>query len=588
MKPGMAARRRSLSGRVWRYRPADEQRISEIARAADVSDGLARLLAGRGIAPDQASAWLDADLRADPPDASGLVDLERAAEILANAVQRGERIGVLGDYDVDGLSSTAQLIRYLRGMDSLPAVHIPDRHTEGYGPTRAGIDRLRGAGAQVVVTVDCGTTAFEPLRYAAECGLRTIVVDHHATEAELPPAVALVNPHRSDDRSGLGALASSGLAWLLIRTLDGELRCRQHAKLASAPRPDSLLDLAALGTVCDLAPLVGVNRRLVRQGLAVLEEGGNPGLRAIAAIAGLEEAPQAWHFGFVYGPRINAAGRIGDAALALRILSTDDALEAGQVAKELERMNRQRQSLEAQVHDDALAQAAAMAEDGQPVLVVVGDGWHIGVIGIVASRLVNRFQRPAVVCSRDGNLLRGSARSLGDIDIGTPVIRARQAGLLVAGGGHRMAAGFTGTHERVRDLTRFLNAEVSGALPAGGIEAELLLDGVLAVSGANVELGTELERAGPFGAGNPRPCFAFRRVFPVHARVVGSGHVSCLLADETRGRVKAIAFRSEGTAAGNALLRGRPIDVAGQVQFSTWRGRERAEVHIQDVAESAA
>ena len=583
MNAGPATPGRSLSGRIWRYRAADEQAVAAVVRATGASDGMARLLVGRGIAPDEANSWLRPAGMPHPPDVSSVLDLDRAAVLLADAVTRRRRVGILGDYDADGTASTAQLVRYLRAAGVTTITHIPDRVAEGYGPSVAAIDRFRVARAELVVTVDCGITAFAPLRHAAEHRIPVIVVDHHVAEGELPPAAAIVNPNRGDDTSGLGMLTSSGLTWLLIDRLHRELG-RRGVRDGLLPEPESFLDLAALGTVCDLAPLTGANRDLVRRGIEVLAQGGNPGLRAIAAAARLEEPPQASHFSFVYGPRINAAGRVGDPALGLRVLETDDPEEAVRVAGLLEDLNRQRRSLEAQAYAEAVTQAEARGADAGPAVIVVGEGWHPGVIGIVASRLVNRFRRPAVVCVRDRDQLRGSARSLADIDIGTPVIRARRAGLLEKGGGHPMAAGFTGSCSRIGELVTFLKDELAQARRPDSDESALLLDGVLAVSGANVALGTELERAGPFGVGNPWPCFTFPRVFPVQARIVGTGHVSCLLADETRGRVKAIAFRTEGTPVGNALLRGRPLDVAGQVQVSTWRGQRRAEVHIQDVA----
>lgn len=583
MNAGSATPGRSLSGRIWRYRAADERAVAAVVRATGASDGLARLLVARGITPDEANTWLRPVGMPRVPGMSSVLDLDRAVALLADAVTQRRRIGILGDYDVDGAASTAQLVRYLRAAGVTTITHVPDRIAEGYGPSTAAIDRFLAARTELVVTVDCGITAFASLRYAAEHRIPVIVVDHHVAEAELPAAAAIVNPNRGGDTSGLGMLTSSGLTWLLVSRLHRELD-RRGVRDGLLPAPESLLDLAALGTVCDLAPMTGANRDLVRRGIEILARGGNPGLRAIAATARLEEPPQASHFSFVYGPRINAAGRVGDPALGLRILETDDSEEADHVAGLLEGLNRRRQSLEAQAYDEAVTQAEALDADAGPAVIVVGEGWHPGVIGIVASRLVNRFRQPAVVCVRERDQLRGSARSLADIDIGTPVIRARRAGLLEKGGGHPMAAGFTGSSSRAGELAAFLQDELAQARQPDSDEGALLLDGILAVSGANVALGTELERAGPFGVGNPWPCFTFPRVFPVQARIVGSGHVSCLLADETRGRVKAIAFRSEGTPVGNALLGGRPLDVAGQVQISTWRGQRRAEVHIQDVA----
>ncbi len=584
MSAAAAICRRSLSGRAWQVRTADETAVERMVRAAGISEGLARLLVGRGVRPEEAGTWLDPVDRQRLPNGEAILDLDRAAGLLADAVVRKEKVGILGDYDVDGAASAAQLVRYLRAAGVPSAVHVPDRFAEGYGPNLAAIRRLREEGISLLLTVDCGTTAFEPLRAAARMGLPVIVVDHHVAERELPVAAAVVNPNRVDDPSGLGALASSGLTWLLIGAVERELDRRGHDPAGRLRDPRSLLDLAALGTVCDMAPLKGINRSLVRHGLRVAARGTNPGLRAIAAAAGSKEAPQASDFGFVFGPRINAAGRVGDSRLGFRILATDDPGEADRTAGQLEHLNRQRKSLEAQVYAEALAQAEAAGGAAAAVVMVSGAGWHVGVTGIVASRLVDRFQRPAVVCVRDGDVLRGSARSLGGIDIGGPVIRARQERLLTAGGGHRMAAGFSGPADRMEALAGFLDTAVRAQSSAAS-PAPLMLDGVLAVSGANVALGKELERAGPFGVGNPSPCYAFHRVFPVHPRPVGGDHVTCLLADETRGRVKGIAFRSMGTPIGDALLRGQPVDLAGELQVSTWRGHTRAEVRIRDVAE---
>ncbi len=582
MSAGTAVRHHSLSGRAWQFRRASEAAVEAVVRTTGVSDGLARLVVGRGIRPEEAGAWLDPEGGPGLPDGSAILDLDRAAILLADAVVRNQKVGILGDYDVDGAASAAQLVRFLRAAGGASVVHIPDRITEGYGPGLSAIARLQREGVRLLVTVDCGTTAFEALRFSAAQGLSVIVVDHHVAEAELPTAAAIVNPNRHDDPSRLGTLASSALTWLLIRAAGQELHRRGHAPGAQLQDADSLLDLAALGTVCDLVPLDGVNRTLVRRGLRVAARGTNPGLRAIAAEAGLQEAPQVGDFGFVYGPRINAAGRVGDSRLGFRILATDNPDEASRTAARLEILNQQRKSLETQVCTEALAQAEAAGGASCPVVVVAGSAWHVGVIGIVASRLVDRFRRPAVVCAREGDGFRGSARSLDGIDIGGPVIRARKAGLLTAGGGHRMAAGFTGRADRIAAFAAFLDAAVR-AQSSGEGGARLMLDGVLAVSGATAAFGTELERAGPFGVGNPWPCYAFHRVFPVHPRVVGAEHVTCLLADETRGRVKAIAFRCVGTSVGSALLRGRPVDVAGEIRVSMWRGRPRAEVRVLDV-----
>lgn len=577
----------SLTGRYWRYRDADDRQVARLVQMSGLPEVLARVVVGRGIDPDEAEAWLDPRLDRDLPDPASLAGMEEAAGRFADAVAAGRRIAVFGDYDVDGSTSAALLARYLAEVAEPPLVRIPDRLKDGYGPTPAAMEKFREEGAELVVTVDCGTTAHDAFARARELGLDAVILDHHVPEERLPEA-ALVNPFRPDDTSELGMLAAVGITFLFVGAVHRLLRARGWFEERPEPDLRQWLDMVALGTVCDMAPLTGPNRVIVRRGLQVMALRENPGLRALADVARIQDPPDVFHAGFVFGPRINAAGRVGESRLGLDLLVTEDEDEAERIALQLDALNRERQEVEAGILDEAAPQAKELADAGAPVLVVVGDGWHPGVAGIVASRLVERFHRPSVVIGRDGTEARGSARSVSRFDIGGLVLRARDEGLLHHGGGHRMAAGLALDAARLDELTAFLVRE-GGRLAGDEVfRPSLAIDGVLAASGVTVDLGLEIARAGPFGIGNPTPRFAFPGVRPVYAQTVGMGHVRCVLADETRGRVKGIAFRAADTPLGDALLRGDPLDVAGRLRVSMWNDRDRAEVHIDDAIDPAA
>jgi single-stranded-DNA-specific exonuclease len=554
-----------------------------IAQAIGIPEPIARVLAGRGVEVGDAERFLNPKLRDLLPDPSTLRDVDAAAARIADAIAAGEAIAIFGDYDVDGATSSALLSDLLGELGARVRVYIPDRMKEGYGPNAPALLRLAAEGARVVVTVDCGTLAFAPLTAAREAGLDVIVVDHHLAEPRLPAAFAVVNPNRLDEPPGHGHLAAVGVAFILAVAIVRELRRRGFFK--ERPEPDLMrrLDLVALGTVCDVVPLRGLNRAFVRQGLSVMARRERPGLSALCDAGGLSEAPGAYHLGFVLGPRVNAGGRVGESDLGVRLLTTVDPIEARQLAQRLDALNRERQAIEQAV----LAQAMRQIEDaGGPGAFVVAaeEGWHPGVIGIVAARVAERFHVPSCIIALDGGRGRGSGRSAGSFDLGAAVIAARLEGLLIDGGGHKQAAGFSVERERLPALRDFLRARAA-AFKSPSSRA-LALDAALGARGANWDLAQMLEQAGPYGAGHPSPCFALADMRVVQADIVGEKHIRCVLADTLGARVRAIAFRAVESAMAPLLLdrAGPPIHVAGALRSETWNGTRRVQFEIRDAA----
>lgn len=584
----------SFTGRRWVWRRGSrldvgllERTAAAIAQVHGVPDIAARLLAARGLDAETARPFLAPRLREQLPDPSTFADMDAAADRIASAVRRGARIAIFGDYDVDGATASAVLFRHLTAAGAPVTVYIPDRLAEGYGPNAPALRRLRAEGAELCITVDCGVTAFEPLAAAAECGLDVIVVDHHQAEPRLPPACAVVNPNRLDDTSGQGVLAAVGVAFLLAVAVNRELRRQGH--FAARPEPDlmALLDLVALGTVCDVVPLTGLNRALVAQGLRVLARGGNVGLKALAEVTGLSETVDAWHLGFILGPRINAGGRVGTPDLGARLLRTDDPEEALALARRLDALNAERRGLEAATLDEA----AARVERGEGVeggvILLADPGWHPGVVGIVAARLKERYHRPTFVGGSDGALVKASGRSVAGIDLGAAVIAARQAGLLVNGGGHAMAAGLTVEAARIPDVRRFLAERIGEQCGDQPLAASLPIDDSLSLGGAGLAAVDAVDRLEPFGSANPRPRFAWFNVLLAHAEPTADGaHLRCRLMDPSGGQVRAMAFRAMGSPLGDRLLaaRDRMIHVAGTLRRDRWRGVESALLTIDDAA----
>lgn len=576
----------SASGRRWRERTADERTLRAIAQKLDLPEIVARLLAARGLDAESAPAFLDPRLRDALPDPAHLKDMEKAAARLADAVERGEGIAIFGDYDVDGATSAALIHRYLAQLGAPPAVYVPDRMKEGYGPNAPALLALGERGAKVVVTVDCGILAHAPIAAAAAAGLHVIVVDHHAAEPALPPAYAAINPNRLDETSPLKTLAAVGVAFLLLVALNRELRRRGRFGNGGEPELMDLLDLVALGTVCDVVPLTGLNRVLVAQGLKVMARRGNAGIAALAEVARIAEPLGAFHSGFMLGPRVNACGRVGESALGWRLLATDDPAEARTLAARLDGYNRERQAIEAEVLAQALAQAQLQAAAGRPVVTVAGRDWHPGVVGIVASRVVERLGRPACVVGVANGVGKGSGRSIAGADLGAAVIAARQAGLLVNGGGHKMAAGFTVAEDRIDAFADFVAERLAPAVAAAGGVPPLTIDATLAADGATRELLAHFERLAPFGVGNAEPRLALSAARIGFVDPVGEQHLRVAIPLERGGRLKAIAFRAVGQPLGNALVahRGGALHLAGHLRADRWNGRDDVQFVIDDAA----
>ena len=586
---------RSAKGYIWRERldPMNQPTAVAIAQRNDLPELLGRVLAGRGVVPDNAEAFLKPTIKDLMPDPSSVLDVDRAAGRLADAIVARQRVAIFGDYDVDGACSSALMQLFLGAHDVGCRVYIPDRIFEGYGPNPAAMEALVKDGAELIVTVDCGTTSFEPLLVAEKLGVDVVVVDHHQADEVLPVAVAVVNPNRQDDLSGLGQLCAAGVVFLLLVAVSRELRRRGHYDSHEAPDLLGLLDIVALATVCDVVPLTGLNRAYVTKGLEVMRRRNNAGLRALFDAAGLKQAPTTYHLGFVLGPRINAGGRIGDSGLGARLLATSDDGEAAKIAALLDKLNRERKAIETQMLEEALAQADVLVDqDPDMAIVMLGsEAWHKGVVGLVASRLADRFRRPScVIAWDDKGAGTGSLRSVAGVDIGSAVRAATAEGILIKGGGHAMAAGLTVARDRLDDLRAFINARLRSKTIEARAAASLELDGALTPAAVTHDLIDLLERAGPYGQGNPQPKFAFPAHRVKFAKVVGEAHIRCALEAGDGARLDAIAFRAVDQPIGDLLLGsgGMPLHVAGTVRRDTWGGRDRLEVTIEDVADPRA
>jgi len=576
---------RSILGQPWRWRGLEtDQRDAGFAP----DDLVTQLLLARGVSRDALEQHRVPTIRGFMPDPSIFRDMDIAAERLAAAVLAGEPVTVFGDYDVDGATSAALLIRLLRGLGLAPQAYIPDRLMEGYGPSGEALVKIARGGATLIVTVDCGAQAFEALEMAAAENVDVIVVDHHKCATELPKAFALVNPNRLDETEGAahGHLAAVGVAFLLGAALLRNLRARGWFADRPEPKLIDLLDLVALGTVADVAQLKGLNRAFVAQGLKVMAQGRNIGLTALARAAGLVKAVTCTDLGFALGPRINAGGRVGKADLGVRLLTTEDEAEADQIAAELNRLNEERRAIESLVTE--AAELLVAAQGNRAVAVISGEGWHPGVIGIVASRLKEKLGRPAIVIAVDGDGVgKGSGRSIGGVDLGAAVLAAKDMGLLVAGGGHAMAAGLTIAADKIDALIEFLDERLAADVARARDDRALLLDAVLSAGGVAPALVDALEAGGPYGAGWPAPRVAAGPVRIIKVDVVGNGHVRAVVAGEDGRSIKTIAFRQADSALGQALLGAGPhrrLWLAGRARIDTWNGGTQAELHIDDAA----
>ena len=578
---------RSAAGQQWVMRETDDMQILAMSQRLGLPDILCRMLATRDIEPDKASAFLDPKLRDLLPDPSQLAGMDKAAQRLAQAIMQGEKVAVFGDYDVDGATSSALLLRYWQACGQEMRAYIPDRQKEGYGPNDAAFTQLYEEGYQLIVTVDCGTMAHAVLQQAQARGQEVIVADHHQTGGGLPDCYALINPRRADDDSGLGHLAAVGVTFMLLVGLNRTLRQQGFFAQRDEPKLTDFLDLVALGTVCDVVPLQGLNRAFVRQGLAVMGQGQNIGIQALGRVARAEGRWGTYQLGFQLGPRVNAGGRVGQSDLGVRLLSTGDAQEAAGLAQRLDDFNAQRKTIEAAVQDEATRNIETLLQSQNalpPYILQSGDGWHAGVIGIVAGRLKDKYHRPSFVIAFDENGLgKGSARSVSSVDIGRLVAGAVDRKLIEAGGGHAMAAGVTLHKEQLPDFQAYLDAELGDmALDA---PRHLYIDASLTPQGATRDLWEQMQAVGPFGAGNPEPRLVLPSVRIVQQSVVGDGHVRCVLAGEGGGRLKSMAFASVPEEVRLLLQTARgPVHIAGFLRADDWNGRRDVQFMVHDAA----
>ncbi len=581
--------KRSATGLRWEHRLTERQDMAAlgIAQTLGVPDIVARVLAGRGVAPEDAARFLDPTIRDLLPDPATLTDMERAAERIARAIRGREKVAIFGDYDVDGAASSALLKRFLDFYGVESEIYIPDRIFEGYGPNPEAMRELAGRGAGLIVTVDCGTNSAPSVDAALLAGAEVVVLDHHQVGGPLPMAVAVVNPNREDDLSGQGHLCAAGVVFLTLVQTARLLRIERP----DAPQPDllALLDLVALATVCDVVPLTGVNRAFVVKGLLAARRQHNAGLTALARVSRIGEPISTFHLSFLIGPRINAGGRIGDAALGSRLLATDDPVEAGQIAETLDRLNQERQQMEQGMLAEARAEAdAELAGGAGPAIVVTASrNWHPGIVGLLASRLKEHARRPAFAISFNPNGVgTGSGRSVTGFDLGRLVREAVAEGLLVKGGGHAMAAGITVERDKLGALRAFFEERAAADVFRLQNEEVLDIDAALAAEGATLDLLETLEKAGPFGAGHVAPVFVLPRHRLDDARLVGTNHVRADLRSDGGGRIQAIAFRAAETALGDFLFgnRGQTIHVAGSLSGNYWNGSRRVDFRVIDAA----
>ncbi len=569
----------SLLGRRWVGPSPEELRLAEaIAQSTGLAEPTARVLATRGVLPEGAEQYLAPRLRDLMPDPRGLKDLEKAANRLTTAVRSAERIAIFADYDVDGGASAALLLDWLRQLGHDATLYVPDRIDEGYGPNPPAMEKL-AATHDLIVCVDCGTLSFDAI--AAAKAADTVIIDHHLAEVRLPDARAIVNPNRQDETGELAHLCAAAVVFLVL--VDANRQQRE----AGAPTPDlmRMLDLVALATVADVAPLIGLNRALVTQGLKVMAARHRPGLVALADVAGLDTPPTAYHLGFVLGPRVNAGGRVGRADLGARCLSATDPDEARALADRLHELNRERREIETEVRDAAMAQAEARGLDG-PLVWAAGEGWHPGVVGIVAARLKEATGRPAVVIGLENGEGKGSARSVRGVDLGSAVQTVAAEGLLIKGGGHKMAAGLTVDQAKIEQAMERLG-ELLARQGAGQTQArDMRIDAALMPGAATVDLVTQIEAAGPFGQSAPAPRFAFPDVQILHAREVGSGHLKLRFGDGMGRHIDAFAFDGWTSPLGEALAkaRGTRAHLAGRLSISHWGGRQTVELRLEDAA----
>jgi len=582
----------SVSGQAWVERLDGKSRNTALAisQTLDLPELIGRVLAGREVELDDAEKFMAPAIRDLMPDPNVLTDMNIAADRIADAITQKQQVAIFGDYDVDGAASSALMSKFLSHHGVKSEIYIPDRIFEGYGPNPEAIKALIDNGAKLIITVDCGATSFEALAEARKLGVDVVVLDHHQMGEEGPVCVALVNPNRQDDLSGLGHLCAGGVVFMTLVATLRELRTRNiYSDTLSPPDLLSWLDLVALATVCDVVPLKGLNRAFVVKGLQVMAQQENIGLRALMRIGRLDGPPRPYHLGFVLGPRINAGGRIGDAALGSRLLTTDDDHLADEIAQQLDNLNKERQAAEARMLEEAIAEADAEIGEGTPPAIIVteSDQWHPGIVGLLASRLKDRFKRPAFAIAFDRmGKGSGSGRSISGVDLGAVVRNAVDNAILEKGGGHAMAAGLTVKKNKLGELRAYFESQLSENVDAVRSNQELKIDGALTARSATIDLVELLEQAGPYGQGHSQPVFAFPAHQIRYAKVVGQNHVSFTASAGDGATLRGIAFRVADEEIGQLLLNsnGQPIHLVGTLNADFWQGQKRVQLRLMDVA----
>jgi single-stranded-DNA-specific exonuclease len=577
----------SANGYVWQLSNCDEREKLSFIQKHSLNEVIARLLITRGIRLEEVESFLNPTIKQFLPDPFHLKDMVIAANRLADAVINNQKITIFGDYDVDGATSSALLKRFFALLGFEVGVYIPDRITEGYGPNSNAFRLLKEQGTEIIVTVDCGTMAFEPLEVAAQLSLEVIVVDHHLSGDTLPKAVAIINPNRIDESSPYRYLAAVGVAFLLAVAVKVKLKEKGFFKDKAEPDLLSLLDLVALGTVCDVVPLEGLNRAFVKQGLKILSKRQNTGLSVLYDICGVNDYPNTYHLGFILGPRINAGGRVGQADLGVKLLSSDDFMHSNSIARMLNEFNEERKAIEMMVLEEAMDQAEQHASNSS-VIMVKGNNWHPGVIGIVASRLKEKFNKPIAVIALDNEVGKASCRSIKGVDFGSAIVSAKMLELVTAGGGHAMAAGFTVPAHKIEDLRGYLEERFAKEILASNQSNIRYFDAFLSTNGLTVDLAKTLEQLGPFGSGSPEPRVLIDNLYVVNYQIFSESHIKLVLANSRSGTgqsFKAMAFRAIGTPIGDALLNssGKPLHLVGHIKINRWQGSEKAELMIDDV-----
>ena len=580
--------RESLGGRYWSLRDIDAQVVQSLTPHLGGDDLLARLLAPRGITADKIETFLNPTLRALFPDPASFQDMMKAAELTLDAIVDGRNVTVFADYDVDGGTSSAILTRYFRAWGREIGLYVPDRLTEGYGPSPEAFRHLKDQGADLVITVDCGAAAIDALAEAVKIDLPVIVIDHHLMGAEPPECAALVNPNRADDKSGQGHLAAAGVVYVFAAALNKVARERGIAPPTGLPDILHWLDLCALGTLCDMSPLHGANRAFVKQGLKILERGQNLGLRALADVAGIGKIESVYHATFVLGPRLNAGGRVGDPWLAAKLLATEDRSEAIALAERLHAHNDDRKAVESAILEQATVEAQKQleADPEAGILIAGGEGWHPGVIGIVAGRLKDRFHLPSIVIGWGqglGPVAKGSARSVHGVNIGDAISAAAKAGVILSGGGHAMAGGLSLEPDQIAGLKDWMRAHMAEFKQERVAAKELVLDALLAPSQVTKETYDQIQTLAPFGQGAPEPVFALRNVEITHTRPIGENHLK-LTVEDAGSRLDALVWRCIGTPLGDALLQRGRVHLAGRLKDNEWNGRRTAQFEVIDAA----